>query len=133
MFILPRADQLHMDIDVKYIELRKKIQEDQINAVLAYAASDSCRSVQLLAYFDEPQAAKCGVCDSCLAEKKAQDLDELAEKIDFEIATLLQTAAYILTDLVNAIKTGTEGEKLDRIRELMDAGKIKTDGKNYYL
>ncbi|MEJ5961666.1 RecQ family ATP-dependent DNA helicase [Pedobacter immunditicola] len=133
MFILPRADQLHMDIDVKYIELRKKIQEDQINAVLAYASSDSCRSVQLLAYFDEPQAAKCGVCDSCLAEKRAQDLDELAEKIDFEIATLLQTAPYVLTDLVNAVKTGTEGEKLDRIRELMDAGKIKTDGKNYYL
>ncbi len=132
-FILPRADQLHMDIDVKYIELRKKIQEDQINAVLAYSVSDTCRSIQLLAYFDEPMAAKCGACDICLAEKKAQDAAELTEKIDFEIATALQTATFTLSDLVNALKTGSEGEKLDRIRELLDAGKIKTDGKNYYL
>jgi ATP-dependent DNA helicase RecQ len=133
MFILPRADQLHMDIDVKYIELRKKIQEDQINAVLAYTAAETCRSIQLLAYFDEPRSAKCGLCDVCLAEKKAQDLSEISEKIEYEIATLLQTASHSLTELVNALKTGSETERLDMIRELLDAGKIKTDGKNYYL
>ena len=132
-FIIPRADQLHLDIDVKYIELRKKIQEDQIKAVLAYSSTSICRSIQLLAYFDEPQAVKCGVCDVCLAEKKAQDLGGLTETIDFEIATLLQTSPHILADLVQGLKTGTEAEKLGRIRELMDAGKIKTDGKNYYL
>jgi ATP-dependent DNA helicase RecQ len=132
-FILPRADQQHMDIDVKYIALRKKIQEDQIYAVLTYASMPVCRSIQLLAYFDELHPAKCGVCDICLAEKKVQEADERLEKIEFEIATLLQSGAQSLTDLVGALKTGTENEKLDRIRELLDAGKIKTDGKNYYL
>lgn len=132
-YVRARVDLLHIDIDVKYIELRKKIQTDQINAVLAYARTEKCRSIQLLAYFDEPDAEKCGVCDICLAEKKADDLDQLSDMIDFEIVTLLQSQGHVLDDLVNAIKAGAENEKLNRIRELLDAGKIKTDGKNYYL
>lgn len=132
-FILPRADQLHLDIDVRYISLRKKIQEDQIAAVLAYAATPSCRSIQLLSYFDEPYADKCGLCDVCVAEKKAQDLDELEEKIAFEIATLLQSDPHSLDELVTGIKTGSESDRLQQIRALLDVGKIKSDGKNYYL
>ncbi|MOA66322.1 hypothetical protein D3C78_1930450 [compost metagenome] len=69
----------------------------------------------------------------CLAEKKASDADQREDKIDFEIVTLLQTETYALDDLVNAIATGTDNECLERIRALLDAGKIKTDGKNYYL
>ncbi|TDQ12081.1 RecQ family ATP-dependent DNA helicase [Pedobacter metabolipauper] len=132
-YIRSRVDLNHMDIDVKYIELRKKIQMDQINAVMTYASKPECRSIQLLAYFDEPDAEKCGSCDICLAEKKLDDQDVLSDQIDFEIATLLQSQTFILGDLINALKSGTENEKIDRIRELLDAGKIKTDGKNYYL
>jgi ATP-dependent DNA helicase RecQ len=132
-FVVPRVDQLHMDIDVRYIELRKKLQEDQVAAVLAYAATPVCRSVQLLAYFDEPVSDKCGLCDICVAEKKQQDLDELEEKISFEIATLLQSDPHTLDALVLAVKTGTEADRLKQVRLLLDAGKIKTDGKNYYL
>jgi ATP-dependent DNA helicase RecQ len=132
-FILARVDLLHLDTDVKYIELRKKIQAEQISAVLGYTGTEVCRSIQLLAYFDEPNADKCGVCDVCLAEKKKEDLEELADKIDFEIATLLQTGNRSLDELVTEIRTGSDQEKLNQIRELLDAGKIKTDGKNYYL
>lgn len=132
-FTLARVDQLHLDTDVKYIALRKKIQAEQISAVLAYAATSVCRSIQLLAYFDEPNADKCGVCDVCLAEKRNTDLAELTDKIDFEIATLLQTGYQTLDGLVTELKTGTDQDKLRQIRELLDAGKIKTDGKNYYL
>lgn len=132
-YLRPRADFIHMDIDVKYIELRKKIQMEQIKAVLAYTGNQECRNVQLLRYFDEPNADKCGVCDVCLAEKKTEDLDQLSDKIDFELVTLLQSQSQGLDELVTGIKSGTENDRLDRIRELLDAGKIKTDGKNYYL
>lgn len=132
-YVRPRTDRLHLDIDVKYIELRKEVQANQIKAVLAYAAKFECRSIQLLTYFDEGGAEKCGVCDVCLAEKKEDDQEQLADKIDFEIATLLQSGAYMLADLIAELKAGTEQEKLNRIRALLDAGKIKTDSKNYYL
>jgi len=132
-FLMARVDLLHLDTDVKYIELRKKIQADQINAVLAYAGTDICRSIQLLSYFDETNASKCGVCDVCLAEKRHEDQAGLTDTIRFEIATLLQSAPHSLDDLVNAVKSGSDQEKLKEIREFLDAGKIKTDGKNYYL
>jgi ATP-dependent DNA helicase RecQ len=132
-FIRARVDGLHLDIDVKYIELRKRVQADQIKAVMAYAVTSECRSIQLLRYFDEPEAEKCGVCDVCLAERKADDYEQLDNRIDYEIATLLQTQPYALADLVSELTTGTEQERLGRIRQLLDAGKIKTDSKNYYL
>jgi ATP-dependent DNA helicase RecQ len=132
-FIRARVDLLHLDIDVKYIELRKKVQADQIKAVMAYAVNLKCRSIQLLNYFDETGAEKCGVCDVCLAEKKVDDYEQLNDRIDYEIAALLQSQSYALADLVNEITLGTDQERLERIRELLDAGKIKTDSKNYYL
>ncbi|EDM38183.1 ATP-dependent DNA helicase recQ [Pedobacter sp. BAL39] len=132
-YLQPRRDFIHLDIDVKYIALRKDIQEKQIRAVLAYAGTPVCRSVQLLGYFDEPNAPKCGVCDVCLAEKKKEDQADLADRVDFEIVTLLQSDKLSVEDLITGIKSGTENEKLERVRELLDGGKIKTDGKYYYL
>ena len=132
-FLRPRADRLHLDIDVKYIELRKKVQADQIQAVMSYATRMECRSIQLLTYFDELAAEKCGICDVCLAEKKADDNDQLDDRIDYEIASLLQNQSHSLVNLVNELTIGTEQERINRIRTLLDAGKIKTDSKNYYL
>ena len=132
-FLRPRADRLHLDIDVKYIELRKKIQADQIQAVMSYATRMECRSIQLLTYFDELAAEKCGICDVCLAEKKADDNDQLDDRIDYEIASLLQNQSHSLVNLVNELTIGTEQERINRIRTLLDAGKIKTDSKNYNL
>lgn len=132
-YVRPRVDMDHFDLDVKYLELRKEILHKQINAVVSYASSNLCRSIQLLHYFDEQHAAKCGVCDVCLAEKRAENHHSLREEIDYEIISLLQQQPLSLDDLVTHIKNGTEGERIDTIRELLDTGKIKTDGKKYYL
>ncbi|MGF1924985.1 MAG: RecQ family ATP-dependent DNA helicase [Bacteroidia bacterium] len=132
-FIRPRADQLHLDIDVKYIKLRQKIQNDQINAVISYSTTLVCRSKQLLHYFGEQNASKCKFCDVCLAEKKKEDLAQLKDLIDFEIATLLQRESSNLDELVRQITVGNETDRIERIRDLLDAGKIKSDGKRYYL
>lgn len=132
-YVRPRVDMDHFDLDVKYLELRKEILHKQINAVVAYASSNLCRSIQLLHYFDEHHATKCGVCDVCLAEKRAENRSQMEEEIEFEIISLLQQQPLSLDDLVTNIKNGAEAERIDTIRELLDAGKIKTDGKKYYL
>jgi len=132
-FVLPRADQMHLDIDAKFVKLRQQIQIDQIKAVLAYASTPICRSKQLLHYFGEGNADKCGFCDICLAERKIEERAQLKDKIDFEIATLLQRQHLGLDELVQQISSGIESERIDRIRDLLDAGKIKTDGKKYYM
>jgi len=132
-YVRARVDMDHFDLDVKYLELRKDILLKQINAVVAYTTTSKCRSIQLLNYFDEHHAAKCGACDVCLAEKRADNEAQIADEIAFEIISLLQQQSLSLDDLVISIKNGTETERIDSIRELLDAGKIKTDGKKYYL
>ena len=132
-FIRSRVDQLHMDIDSNYLNLRKRIQEDQIAGVLRYASEPVCRSIQLLAYFSEPHAPKCGICDICIDEKKMLERDEIDEKIAFDMVTALQTGPQSLDEILLSVKTGNESEKLSILRLLLDSGKIKTDGKNYYL
>lgn len=132
-YVRPRVDMDHFDLDVKYLGLRKEILHKQINAVVAYTSSNVCRSIQLLNYFDEHHAVKCGVCDVCLAEKRAENQNQIGEEIAFEIISLLQQQPLSLDDLVTNIKNGTEAERIDTIRELLDAGKIKSDGKKYYI
>lgn len=132
-YVRPRVDMDHFDLDVKYLALRKEILLKQVNAVIRYASTNVCRSIQLLSYFDEHNASKCGVCDVCLAEKRAENESQINDEIDFEIISLLQQQAFNLDDLVTSIKIGNENDRIDAIRELLDAGKIKTDGKKYYL
>lgn len=48
----------------KYSE-RKKRYEQRINSVIEYATHQKCRSQQLLAYFGQENASRCGVCDVC--------------------------------------------------------------------
>jgi ATP-dependent DNA helicase RecQ len=132
-FVLPRADRSHLDIDSKYINLRQKIQQEQIDSVLAYASSSTCRSQQLLYYFGEIDADKCGFCDICLAEKKIEEQAQLNDKIDVEIVKLLKTGPHVLDDLVANITFGSSNDKITRIRELLDAAQINTDGSTYYI
>lgn len=132
-FVLPRRANTHLDIDAKFIELRSKIQTEQINAVLAYASKSLCRSIQLLRYFGETNAQKCGVCDVCLAEKRNESSAQIADEIDYQIAELLKENRLSLDELVKNISSGKEADRIERIRELLDASKIKSDGNKYYL
>ncbi len=66
-------------------------------------------------------------CDICLAEKKLKIW--ISYLIDFGDCYFVTESGPHTGRPVNAIKVGAENEILDRIRELLDAGKIKTDGK----
>ena len=131
-FVLPRADQMHLDIDIKYIKLRQQIQTEQINAVLAYSGSAKCRSEQLLHYFGEIDADKCGFCDVCLAERKINEQQEIDQKIDQQILNLLTVGSLSLDKLVEGLSFGSSTQKIERIRELLDSGAVKTDGYQYF-
>ncbi|WP_129715701.1 ATP-dependent DNA helicase RecQ [Pedobacter sp. SYP-B3415] len=132
-FLRPRTDQVHFDLDTAYLNWRQDVQRAQILAVSEYAVRPVCRSLQLLRYFGEQTAEACGTCDVCLAEKKASRASELNDRIDFEILGALQQDRPVLDELMQAVKSGSDKERLTRIRELLDAGKIKTDGQHYYL
>lgn len=63
------ADQLFLD-EKQYRE-RKKIFQQQVAAVMAYAESVSgCRSTMIRRYFGDEEPGDCGICDHCLAAAK---------------------------------------------------------------
>jgi len=130
-FIKPRQQQLY--INKVYIEERKALYQRKMEAVFAYASHKQCRSQLLLAYFDEPGAGKCGVCDVCLEEKRKYSAADIRDEITNDIAQLLSDAPTDLDALVTSIKNGSEKEILDTIRLLLDAGKIRFNGEKYYL
>src|SRR5690606_6382618 len=70
-FLIAREHPLHYD--QKEVKTRKEAALNRVKAVFAYAKPETeCRSRNLLKYFDEEDAPKCGVCDVCLEEKKQE-------------------------------------------------------------
>ncbi len=132
-FIKARVDTQNLYIDNKYLQQRKEITRQQVEAVIAYAEEHKCRSQLLLSYFDEINAEKCGVCDVCIDEKRSRNKEVIQEQIIFELIEFLTGRHLSIDEIVSNLKIGNEKERLEAFRNLLDAGKIKTDGEKYYL
>lgn len=126
-FIKPRFPTQDIIVDRKYYEERKLNYQQKMLAMLGYVEYKICRNIQLLNYFDEPDAKKCGVCDVCLEEKRMQQGD-LLEIISNQIIEVLKNAQLNTSDLIKSIKKGSEKEKLKVIRLMLDAGVISKSG-----
>jgi len=120
-------------INKKAIDDRKETARNKMEAVFAYATHKKCRSQMLLAYFDEQNAEKCGICDICLDEKREKHASEIVEDITAEVIQLLSTSSFDLASLVTSTNIGTDKEKIDTIRLLLDAGKIKFAGEKLVI
>ncbi|MBS1525898.1 MAG: RecQ family ATP-dependent DNA helicase [Bacteroidetes bacterium] len=132
-FIQARRDNRELVINKRYIDERKMVYTRKMEAVFLYAEHKKCRSQMLLAYFGEDNALKCGVCDVCLEEKRKRNLSETVDDITAEIVQLLSAEDMDTDELITRVQTGTEKERIETIRLLLDAGKIKSDGEKYYL
>ena len=127
-FLKPRQQANALHINKAAIDQRKATYRKKMEAVFSYAERKKCRSQMLLSYFDETDAEKCGVCDVCLDEKRQKNASEIFDDITNEVLTLLSTASFDLASLVTSGSIGTEKERIDTIRLLLDAGKIKFAG-----
>jgi ATP-dependent DNA helicase RecQ len=132
-FLKPRQHANALYINKKAIDERKATYRKKMEAVFAYAEHKKCRSQMLLAYFDEPNADKCGVCDVCLEEKRKRNASEIFDDITSEIVQLLGNTSMDLASLVTSTNIGTEKEKIETIRLLLDAGKIKFAGEKLVI
>lgn len=81
----------------EYIVIPKSVYEDRrdlfakrIRAVWLYASNtDTCRSRQLLRYFDERSSHDCGQCDVCLAKRSTSPESENVQKACRKIMEML--------------------------------------------
>ncbi|MDR2682395.1 MAG: RecQ family ATP-dependent DNA helicase, partial [Dysgonamonadaceae bacterium] len=72
-YLRDRENIKYLDIPKTVYEERLQRLQERIENVIRYGSSpDICRSRMLLNYFGEKDAAPCGHCDVCLAEKKKE-------------------------------------------------------------
>lgn len=132
-FLKARENTSHVVINGSYLRERYAIQKIQVNSVISYATQSICRNSQILKYFNQPATGECGVCDVCLEKKREKLKETIVWQITNDLVAVLNGTPLSLDALVNKLPNGSEKEKIEVIRELLDAGKIKTDGAVYYI
>jgi len=132
-WLKPRQHNEALYINKKLIDDRKATYRKKMEGVFAYAETKRCRSQMLLTYFDERNADKCGVCDVCLEEKRQTSAAEIFDDITNELIELLSTSSHDIATLVTTATIGTEKERIDTVRQLLDAGKIKFAGEKLVI
>ena len=106
----------------------KRVATIHLNALLGFAESEACRRIPLLNYFGENyQIEKCGMCDNCLAEKKAKvDLTVAAQKF---LSCIKRTGERFGSAHVIDVLRGSKAKKVRQF----DHARLSTYGigKNY--
>ena len=126
-FLQERVPTESLSIDLVAYRQRKERQAARLKAAVSYAESDICRSQQLVRYFGDKSAERCGICDVCLARKKAPYTQETHQQLRAKIQQLLQERAYDLRKLVDGFQTHEPDEVLQCINYLIDEGFVEKD------
>lgn len=132
-FLVPREDDKTINVISREVEALNRKKAAQVNSVLHYMDNTkTCRSVQLVSYFGETTASKCGICSNCksqISNLSKKEMQHLAK----QILAILEGGDLSSREISENL-TFTETNVLKAIRLLMDAEKIKINPKNqYYL
>jgi len=131
MFTTPRFDAPKLPIDQVRMTAARDLARHKTNAVAQYTAGTRCRQQLLLAYFDEADPARCGVCDNCLAEKKAAQVAAQAPSLQEPLLAHLRAAVLSPRELLAAFPAKDAAAVTAAVRELVDRGELAyaADGK----
>ena len=124
---LPTAD---LYISPESYRQRREQTRERFERMLAYAMAETgCRSSFLEAYFGVPEPRECGICDLCLARKRAARAPQ-AEASKKTVLELLRNDALDPREIVAALRSDP-AQIAELLRKLSGEGKISIlpDGK----
>ena len=124
VFLRERADADNLTIDRQRFHFRKTRHLERIQAAIRYAESNICRARQLLAYFGEPDAAACGICDVCTGRNKTDLSGEDYEKLKKKIRQLLQRDVLTTVQTVDSFSPKWRERVIKTLEHLLDEGII---------
>ncbi|MDR0729747.1 MAG: RecQ family ATP-dependent DNA helicase [Prevotellaceae bacterium] len=125
LFNEERLDKKNINISHERYGMLKKRYEQRMNAILRYAESTAkCRSQQLLAYFGETDACRCGRCDVCREHKKTglskYEFDRLVE----QLKKLIRESAPTIDECLQTV-AGDPDAIISVLRWLIDNDKVR--------
>lgn len=132
---LPMVTLLHERLPDDYLQLsqevyrhRKEVAEERWKAMRFYLTQPVCRAQNLIAYFGQ-QTEKCGKCDYCLHENKADY--SFAELVEILEKTLVKP--FSLDEIGKQLPMLKKDEVMKTLQWLLLEERIKSDGKRYYV
>ncbi|HBV49560.1 MAG TPA: RecQ family ATP-dependent DNA helicase [Alistipes sp.] len=118
---LPRAD---LYIAPETYQRRQELLRERFSHMTAYAANDTeCRSAVLERYFGSEETTACGICDLCLARRRAAKQDD---GLPARILEQLAAGPAKARTLADAVAAPPE-RVAEAVRRLLDEGKIAAD------
>ena len=127
-FLVPREDDRTIHLCAKEIVQFLKQKQQKSDDFLAYVQNkNTCRSIQILDYFDEKSTKKCGICDVCLTEKKVKKGD-----ISSSILSLLKEKKQLTSQEIYKHLQTTEKDILIHLRTLLSENKVQINHQNKY-
>lgn len=124
IFLQEKVDPINLTIDLERFNFRKRRHLERIQKTIAYAENPICRSQQLLSYFGENDASKCGVCDVCLERTKVNLSTNEVEKYRIKILKQLEREPLTINELCEAFSPKKQAQVLKVVELLMDEGEL---------
>lgn len=105
---------------------RKKTAEKKAESIISYISTKTrCRTLMLLEYFDEHSSKKCGVCDSCLKEKREKKKSNKQTDRLSEIIRSKGEDAFSAHEILNEFSSISKTEVVGKLREMLAAGQLE--------
>jgi ATP-dependent DNA helicase RecQ len=123
MFTTPRFDSSKLPLDQVKMTAARDLARAKTHAVAQYLAGTRCRQILLLSYFDETDPIQCGVCDICLAEKKAAQTAP-ATSLREPVLTHLRQGPLAPRELLAAFAPQEAAAVTAAVREMVDRGEL---------
>ena len=131
-FLVQREDELSINPIAPAIKAQNMRKLEQVQSILTYVNNrETCRSIQLLAYFEETQQEPCGICDVCMASKKDKNKQSSTGLRD-RILLALQEKEHSSRELSELIKVEDEKELTQALKSLLLSKQIKLTPTNRY-
>jgi ATP-dependent DNA helicase RecQ len=128
-FLVPREDDKTINKiakEIKQFILQKKEKADRFLKLINN--NTVCRSIQILNYFEEKNAKKCGVCDVCQKQLKSGNKSSTSE-----ITSLLRKHNTLSSFEISNYLSIDEKYILIHLRTLLADDKIAVNHQNKYL
>ncbi|HUT10614.1 MAG TPA: RecQ family ATP-dependent DNA helicase [Thermoguttaceae bacterium] len=113
-----------LEIDFAALERRKSAEYEKVNRMIRFALGAGCRQREILRYFGEREAARCGHCDNCAnhapveeGKHEAADHPKVVEAVRMVLSGVARTEARIACgkNLIAQMLCGSENAKMSKL------------------
>ena len=124
-FLTPRFDGKNISLSDENYKDRFTDSKKRMEAIVGYLKNDTkCRSRQLLGYFGEEIAHRCGKCDVCIERNKVELSEYEFDRIVDQIKPMLKENPYHLKDLAGSLKQTSQDNITKVVQWLLDNDKV---------